>query len=256
VTLEAVPILQLDNVGKSYGPIRALDGVSLSVSAGEFVGLLGPNGAGKSTMFQIIAGLFAPDQGRVLLTGQSYRSSASAILRNLGVVFQSRSVDLEISIRANLVFHARLFGLGGKHLAARIDELARQFDLTDLLTRPVRQLSGGQQRKVEIARALINRPSLLIMDEPSAGLDTTSRRGLVADMLRLSREHGVAILWATHLVDEVENADRIIFLQKGKVLIDSTPSGVCEFAGATDVAGAYTNLAGIDLDPEDAADGP
>ena len=209
-------VLSLASVHKSYGPIRALNGVSFDVRAGEYIGLLGPNGAGKSTLFQIITGLFSADQGEVEVFGQNFRNSGSQLLARVGVVFQARSVDMDMSIEENLRFHGRLFGLRSGALNRRLSLLTEQFGLSDLQKRKVRQLSGGQQRKVEIARAMLNQPRLLIMDEPSAGLDPHSRRSLVKDMQSLARHAGVAILWATHLVDEVENADRIILLHNGK----------------------------------------
>lgn len=237
------PILSLAGVSKSYGKIKALQDVTFDMHAGEFVGLLGPNGAGKSTMFQIISGLFAPDGGTVTVFGRHYSDDPAGILSRLGVVFQARSVDLDMTIKANLAFHGRLFGLSGARLRDRIEEWSDRFGLGDLLGRQVRQLSGGQQRKVEIARALMNRPGLLIMDEPTAGLDAPSRRALVNDMRNLATEEGVAILWATHLVDEVEGADRVILLKNGQIVADSTPDGLREQAGTADLTDAYAALA-------------
>ena len=235
-------VLSMLDVHKSYGIIPALSGVSFNVQAGEYIGLLGPNGAGKSTLFQVITGLFSADQGQVELFGETLRKSGSGLLARVGVVFQARSVDMDMSIEENLRFHGRLFGLRGDALKVRLDELTAQFGLSKLRKRKVRQLSGGQQRKVEIARAMLNRPLLLIMDEPSAGLDAPSRRLLVQDMQKLTRSSGVAILWATHLVDEVEKADRIVILCKGRLICDDKPSTICTVAGANDLTEAYSNL--------------
>ncbi|MZR14955.1 ATP-binding cassette domain-containing protein [Maritimibacter sp. DP07] len=237
-------VLAMKGVEKSYGAVKALDGVDLSLEESRFVGLLGPNGAGKSTLFQIIAGLFVPDAGEVSLFGLTHREDGPEIRRRMGVVFQARSVDLDMSIRANLRFHGRLFGLRGRALNARIDALAEQFGLAELVSRPVRTLSGGQQRKVEIARALINDPDLIIMDEPSAGLDTPSRRALVADIRKLAREQKVAVLWATHLVDEVEEADDVVMLVKGRVVAQGTPEALIAQSGADDLTDAYSSLTG------------
>jgi ABC-2 type transport system ATP-binding protein len=237
-------VLAMKGVEKSYGAVKALDGVDLSLEESRFVGLLGPNGAGKSTLFQIIAGLFVPDAGEVSLFGLTHRDDGPEIRRRMGVVFQARSVDLDMSIRANLRFHGRLFGLRGRALNARIDALAEQFGLAELVSRPVRTLSGGQQRKVEIARALINDPDLIIMDEPSAGLDTPSRRALVADIRKLAREQKVAVLWATHLVDEVEEADDVVMLVKGRVVAQGTPEALIAQSGADDLTDAYSSLTG------------
>lgn len=235
-------VLSMVDVHKSYGIIPALCGVSFDVQAGEYIGLLGPNGAGKSTLFQVITGLFSADQGDVELFGETFHKSGSGLLARVGVVFQARSVDMDMSIEENLRFHGRLFGLRGDALKVRLDELTAQFGLSKLRKRKVRQLSGGQQRKVEIARAMLNRPRLLIMDEPSAGLDAPSRRLLVQDMQKLTRSSGVAILWATHLVDEVEKADRILILCNGRLVCDGAPSTICTVAGANDLTEAYSNL--------------
>lgn len=235
-------VLSMTAVHKSYGSVKALNGVSFEVRAGEYVGLIGPNGAGKSTLFQIITGLFAAEQGEVEVLGQTFRNNGSKLLARVGVVFQARSVDMDMSIEENLRFHGRLFGLRGGALKSRLGLLVEQFDLVDLQKRKVRQLSGGQQRKVEIARAMLNQPRLLIMDEPSAGLDPHSRRSLVNDMQSLARHAGVAILWATHLVDEVEDADRVILLCNGKIVGNDTPSGICNIAGGADLTEAYSSL--------------
>lgn len=236
------PVLDLREIRKSYGRSEALAGVSLAMREGEFVGLLGPNGAGKSTLFQIIAGLFAPDAGEVRLFGLDHASNGPRILARLGVVFQARSVDLDMSVLANLRFHGRLFGLSGSDLSRRIDALCTRFDLGDFRNRSVRTLSGGQQRRVEIARALINAPDLLIMDEPSAGLDASSRRDLVSHVHDLARTERVAVLWATHLVDEVGAADRIVILDHGRIRADDTPAALLEATGAADFTDVYERI--------------
>ena len=154
----SAPVLEIRDVVKSCGRDKVLDGVSHMLRPGDHVGLLGPNGAGKSTLFQIVAGLFAPDTGQVRLFGQTHRDGGAAILRRLGVVFQARSIDMDMSVLANLRFHGRLFGIGGRALSDRIGELVAQVGLAGLERRAVRTLSGGQQRRAGIARALINRP--------------------------------------------------------------------------------------------------
>ena len=244
---EVTPVITLDAVSKSYGSLKALDGVSFSVGKGAIVGLLGPNGAGKSTLFQIAAGLFRPDGGTVTVLGKDYGTASSDILRQLGVVFQNRSVDLDMTTRANLKFHGQLFGLSGKELAARIDAVAKFLDIADLLDRLVRTLSGGNQRRVEIARALLNRPQLLLMDEPSVGLDTTARLGLVEHLRQERDTNGTSILWSTHLVDEVETADWIVLIAKGKVLHQGTPAEIIAVAGTTTLSDAYIALTGGNL---------
>lgn len=243
------PFLSLSEVVKSYGQKQALRGVTLQVDAGEVVGLLGPNGAGKSTLFQICAGLFAADSGTVALFGQDYRAASSAILRRIGVVFQSRSLDADISVRANLRFHGGLFGLRGGALNARIETVAEALEIGDLLARPVRELSGGNQRRVEIARALLSDPDLLLLDEPSTGLDPASRQRLVATVRRLAETRGKAVLWSTHIAEEVEEASRIVLLVDGRVVSEATPAALRRQTGAATLTGAYIALAGIRAEP-------
>jgi ABC-2 type transport system ATP-binding protein len=237
-------VLRFQDVRKSYGGVPVLKGVSLCIRRAELVGLLGPNGAGKSTLFQIASGLFAADEGQVEVFGLTYREAASSILARLGVVFQSRSLDLDITARANLKFHGGLFGLFGRGLRTRIDEVAEMMDIADLLDQPVRKLSGGNQRRVEIARALLSAPELLLLDEPSTGLDAAARRNLVAHMQAIVRDHAISVLWATHLVDEVAEADRIVLLVAGAVARDACPADLVAQSGARDLTGAYIALTG------------
>lgn len=238
------PVLAAEELRKAYGGLEALKGLSFEVRPAELVGLLGPNGAGKSTLFQIAAGLFAPDGGSIAVFGRHYRDDASAILAQLGVVFQSRSIDLDMSVRANLAFHGNLFGLGGAELKARIAEVCSLLDIGDVLGKPVRTLSGGNQRRVEIARALLNRPRLLLMDEPSVGLDPATRRLLVRHMHEVLRRQGTAILWATHLVEEVEAADRILLIAAGRILRTGTPAELMAATGTSTLTDAYVALTG------------
>ena len=239
------PVLDLSGVEKSYGEVRALRGVSFAIHPGEMVGLLGPNGAGKSTLFQIAAGLFAPDAGEATLFGLGYRRSSSEILARLGVVFQARSLDLEMTVKANLRFHGQLYGLHGKALDERIGEVMGLLETEDLAKRPVRTLSGGNQRRVEIARALLNQPALLLMDEPSVGLDATTRRLVIRHVDQVRQRQGTAVLWSTHIVEEVEGADRIVLLQNGQVVRAGTPAELMAAAGASTLTQAYISLTGI-----------
>ncbi|MDR3475044.1 MAG: ATP-binding cassette domain-containing protein [Devosia sp.] len=237
-------VMHLDQVRKSYGKLMALKGVSLDIPRAQVVGLLGPNGAGKSTLFQIAAGLFAPDSGTVELFGLDYRRHSAEILRRLGVVFQSRSLDLDMTVKANLTFHGGLFGLSGRTLQQRIEGVVDLLEIADLVKKPVRTLSGGNQRRVEIARALLNEPDLLLMDEPSTGLDATTRRMLVAHMQVVREKHGTSILWATHLVDEVAHADRIVLIRSGEIIRQGTPTELMAAAGTSDLTDAYIALTG------------
>lgn len=242
--MTGVPVLAVKDLRKSYGKVEAVKGVTFSIAPGEIVGLLGPNGAGKSTLFQIAAGLFAPDGGEVRLFGLDYRGQNSAILRRLGVVFQSRSVDLDMTVFANLAFHGNLFGLTGKVLRERIGETTELLEIGDLVKKSVRTLSGGNQRRVEIARALLNQPDLLLMDEPTVGLDPVMRQLVVTHMQKVRETRGTSILWSTHLVEEVAAADRIAVMKAGQIVREETPAGLCAATGAPDLTGAYIALTG------------
>jgi len=238
-------VLDLKDVVKNYGKTQALKGVSLTIAAGEVVGLLGPNGAGKSTLFQLAAGLFAPDGGTVRVFGMDYRSKSSAILSRLGVMFQARAIDLDMTVEANLKFHGSLFGFHGKPLRERIEQVASLLEITDLLKRPVRTLSGGNQRRAEVARALLNNPDLLLMDEPSTGLDPTTRRMLVKHVQDVRNRHNTSILWATHIVEEVADADRIALIVGGQIIRIGTPAELIAAAGVDNLTDAYIALTGV-----------
>ncbi len=236
-------LLQVEAVRKSYGAREALKGVSLAVAPGEFVALLGPNGAGKTTLFQLLTGLFNADAGVVRVCGHDMRREPVRALGRIGVVFQQMTLDLDLSVEANLVFHARLHGLGGRAARERIADALRRVGLTERAGDRVRELSGGNRRKVELARALIHSPSVLLMDEATVGLDPASRRQLLTEVLGL-RERGVAVLWASHLVDEAEAADRVVVLHKGMILAEGTPQALVAQAGTGSLAEAFLQLTG------------
>jgi ABC-2 type transport system ATP-binding protein len=242
--VSAARLLEVEGARKSYGARPALDGVSLSVDAGEFVALLGPNGAGKTTLFQLLTGLFVPDAGRIRVDGHDIRRSAVAALARLGVVFQQSTLDLDLTVRGNLRFHARLHGLGGQRAATRIqDELAR-LGLAGEADRPCRALSGGNRRRVELARALVHDPRLLLMDEPTVGLDPGSRRGLLDYVHALCRDRGLGVLWATHLVDEAEAAARVLVLHQGRLLCQGAPLELLRTTEKPTLADAFIHLTG------------
>jgi len=214
------PLLEAQDLHKSYAGKPALQGVSLQLFPGEMVALLGPNGSGKSTLMQLLTGLFSPDQGQINVLGHSMRTHASSALAGLGVVFQQSALDLDLSMQANLLFHTDLHGLPRSVARSRIAEALGSMGLSGQAGAVVRSLSGGTRRKVELARALLHRPRVLLMDEATVGLDPGSRQQLLATVRRLATDHQVAVLWATHLMEEVEVADRLLFLQNGSVRFD------------------------------------
>ena len=238
------PALEVQGLSKSYGPLKALDEVSLVVGGGEFVGLLGPNGAGKTTLFQILSGLFVADAGSVDVLGHDIRYSATAALAGIGVVFQQPTLDLDLSVRANLHFSARLHGMPSARRRERIATELERLGLAEREDAPARALSGGNRRRVELARALVHEPSVLLMDEATVGLDPASRRQLLDYVLELRRERAVGVLWATHLVDEVERADRVVILHRGRVLDAGPPAEVVARAGAPDIGEAFLAMTG------------
>jgi ABC-2 type transport system ATP-binding protein len=240
----AAPVLKVEAVEKSYGPRKALKGVSLAVARGQFVALLGPNGAGKSTLFQLLTGLFNADRGRIEVCGCDIRRDAITALAGIGVVFQQATLDLDLSVEANLRFHARLHGMAGRDATARIAEALVHLGLAERARDKVRELSGGNRRKVELARALLHRPRVLLMDEATVGLDPASRRQLLDQVMDLCRRQGVGVLWATHLVDEAEEADRVIVLHLGKILAEGAPAVLVAQAGTATLAEAFLAMTG------------
>ena len=235
--------LAVHEVSKSYGSIKALDGLSLSVARGEFVALLGPNGAGKSTLFQLLTGLFVPDAGDIEVAGFDMRHQSRQALARLGVVFQQPALDLDLSVLANLRFHARLHGMG-RAARTRIEAELDRIGLTARAKDRARTLSGGNRRKVELVRALLHEPVVLLMDEPTVGLDPASREHLVEYVHGLCAHRGVGVLWATHLVDEAESADRAIILHNGRWVADGTPAALRAQTGCHSLRDAFLKLTG------------
>jgi ABC-2 type transport system ATP-binding protein len=237
-------VLRCREVSKHYGRTVALDAVSLQVAPGEMVALLGPNGAGKTTLFQLLTGLFVADSGSVEVLGADMRREPVRALSQLGVVFQQPALDLNLSVRASLRFHADLHGLPSSVSRPRIEALLARFGLAEVAGRLARELSGGNRRKVELVRALLHEPRLLLMDEATVGLDPASRAQLLDEVLQARSERGLGVLWATHLVDEAERAQRVIVLHKGKVLWDGGGRALCEAQGGASLQAAFLKMTG------------
>jgi ABC-2 type transport system ATP-binding protein len=232
-------MLKLRGLTQRYGARVALHALSLTIARGSFVVLLGPTGAGKSTLFQVLSGLFAADAGDVEVAGLSMRRVARRALAHIGVVFQQQSLDLDLSVARNLQFHADLQGLPRAVAAERIATDAARFGLRAEMGRRVRELSGGTRRKVELVRALLHRPDLLLMDEATVGLDPQSRRDLMTGLQCEARQRGMTVLWATHLVAEADAADRVLVLHRGELLADGTPSDVTAALGGPTLETAF-----------------
>ena len=234
--------LVISGLVKTFGARRAVDGVSFSVGPGEFVALLGPNGAGKSTLFQMLSGLFVADGGRAQVAGHDIGRDPIAALAQLAIVFQQPALDLDLTVHANLQFQTDLHGIARTEARARIAYWLERFKLTERAGEPCRNLSGGTRRKAELARALLSHPQLLLMDEATVGIDPASRAAILADVKALCRERAMGVLWATHLVDEAEAADRIVVMAAGTVRFDGTASELMKQDGHGKLLDAFLHL--------------
>jgi ABC-2 type transport system ATP-binding protein len=244
MTKAGAAALSVANVSHAYGARRALDNVNLTVNPARFAVLLGLNGAGKSTLFSLITRLYATQHGHIRIFEHDVERTPGEALRILGVVFQSRTLDLDLSIMQNLMYHAALHGIGKREARARAEAVLARISLSDRARDKVRNLSGGQMRRVEIARALLHRPRLLVLDEPTVGLDIKSRADMLGHVRQLIVDEGIGVLWATHLIDEVADGDQVIVLHQGRVLADGPVAQVVADAGAKDVRDAFTRLTG------------
>ncbi|MGF1554167.1 MAG: ATP-binding cassette domain-containing protein [Paracoccaceae bacterium] len=237
--------LRVRDLTHDFAARRALDAVSLGVPEGAFVALLGPNGAGKTTLFNLVTRLYAARTGTIEVCGVDLRARPRAALSRLGVVFQSRALDANLSVAQNLAYMGALHGLPAREARARGEALMARMALADRMGDKVRALSGGQARRAEIAAALLHRPRLLLCDEATVGLDVAARADVVADIHRLASEEGVGVLWATHLTDEIEPADRVVVLHRGRVRASGTASGI---AGAATLSDAFLALTGAGVE--------
>src|SRR5271156_2737536 len=213
----------LDGLTHNYGERLALDQLSFEVKAGELFGLLGPNGSGKTTLFRILSTLMTPTGGNASIQGFDVAREPNKVRQQIGIVFQARSVDIKLTVAENLKHQGNLYGLSGKFLKSRIDDVLNRVGLLDRKGDFVETLSGGMQRRVELAKGLIHSPSVLLLDEPSTGLDPGARRDLWQYLEMLRDEENVAILVTTHLMEEAEHCDRLAILNEGKLVALGSP---------------------------------
>ena len=238
------PALAVSHVSHAFGETKALDDVSLEVPRGRFVVLLGLNGAGKSTLFSLVTRLYDNVSGEIRILGSDVRRQPTIALQRLGVVFQSRTLDTDLSLVQNLIYHAALHGIGRTEAIRRAAQALETVGLAERGRDRVRALSGGQARRVEIARSLIHRPALLLLDEPTVGLDVGSRESVVGIVRGLVARERLGVLWATHLFDEVATTDSIVVLHKGRVLFAGDVPRLLAETGAPGVRAAFRILTG------------
>jgi ABC-2 type transport system ATP-binding protein len=241
-TVNPIPALSLEGVSFAYGQRQVLDAVSLRVDAGAFCVLLGINGAGKTTLFSLITRLFLCRQGRIRILGRDLNDDGAGALAQMGVVFQQPTLDLDLTAKQNLRYFCTLQGLDPRLARPRIAQALLRIGLADRADERVRQLSGGQRRRLELARALLHKPRLLLADEPTVGLDIHSRQGILQQVRDGCRERGVGVLWATHLVDEVEPGDQVAVLHQGRLLMQGGVDALLLETGTRTVKDAFNRL--------------
>lgn len=236
------PALSIDRLSFGYQGKPALKQLSFSVRIGEFFGLLGPNGAGKSTLMALLTRLLRPDSGDIAIFGQSLQGHPGTAMANMGVVFQQSTLDLDLSVFQNLKYHGALHGLSPRLIYQRIDEELTRFGLQDKRHLRLRQLNGGHRRRVELARALLHRPRLLLLDEPTVGLDVEARASLLRHVRQLCTDQGLAVLWTTHLIDELQRDDSLLVLHQGQSLAQGTASVLLARHDQPSIAGLFEHL--------------
>lgn len=240
--------VRIEHVGFRYGDRVALADVSMQIRTGEIFGLLGPNGSGKSTLFKLLSTLVPLQEGSVRILGRDVTTQAAAVRREIGVVFQYPALDKQLTVTENLRYHARLYGMAAKTIQQRIDELLERFRLADRADELVHTLSGGMRRKVELIKALLPRPRLLILDEPSTGLDVNARIDFAQALDALRADGELTVILTTHLMDEADRCDHIALLDQGRLLRCATPDALKD-----EIGGDVITFGGRDLDALDRA---
>lgn len=228
----------------SFGKKQVLDHVDIEVPKGKFVALLGANGAGKSTLFSIITGLYGATEGSVHIGGYDLRRNTQDALGRIGVVFQRPTLDRDLSVLQNLRYFCQLQGIARAEASVRIDAALSAHGLAEMKKSRITELSGGQQRRVELARSLLHKPELLLLDEPTVGLDYRNRIDFVSNVKGLCSSFGAGVLWATHLMDEVEDADYVYIMHRGKVVSSGAVTDLREIYQQDSIADLFRHLTG------------
>ena len=237
------PAFYIHDLSYAYGTKPALAQVTFGIARGRFKALLGHNGAGKTTLFSLALRLLQPPPGTVFIDGHDLVATGAAALGPLGIVFQESTLDLDLTVRQNLAYFAALRGLSASDMRARMAQALAAMSMEHVHDAKVRTLSGGQRRRIEIARALLHAPRILLLDEPTVGLDIPTRRAIVDHVHELAARDGVTVLWATHLIDEVRDSDDVVILDHGRVVANGPVGEVVQKAGATTLAAAFAALA-------------
>ena len=224
-----------------YGKKTVIEELNLNINMGFNV-LLGPNGAGKSTLFSMLTGLYQATSGSIKINGYDLKTDRAQIMRSMGVVFQQSTLDLDLSVKQNLVYYAALHGISSSQALVNISEILSQLELTPRLNDKVRTLNGGHRRRVEIARALIHQPKVLLLDEATVGLDIDSRKMITEYVGTLCQQLGICVLWATHLIDEISAEDQLIIINEGKIKAQGVSKQLCETHKVADVYQLYRTL--------------
>ena len=237
--------LEIKNVSHKFGNFTALNNVSLKIHSGDFTVLLGLNGAGKTTLYSLITRLYNNISGSIKILGFDVRESPVGALKNIGVVFQQPTLDLDLSVLENLQYHSSLHGIETFEAKKRIDIEIKRIKLEDKIKNKVRSLSGGQRRRVEIARSLLHKPKLLLLDEPTVGLDIGSRQMILKHVKSMCKESNLAVLWATHLIDEIDKGEKVIIIDKGEVVESGEISKIIKKTQTKNVNDAFNKIVGL-----------
>lgn len=236
-------IIEINNLDKSFQDVHAVNDLSLRVKEGELFAFLGVNGAGKSTTISIMCGMLAKDGGKVFIDGKDVDKDMREITKELGVVFQNTVLDAKLSVKDNLTSRAALYGITGKEAKQRIAHLAELLEFKDILNRTFGKLSGGQKRRVDVARALLNNPKILILDEPTTGLDPEARKALWSVVTTLRKNQNMTVFLTTHYMEEAADADYVVILDSGKISAEGTPLEL-----KNNYAGDFVTIYNVDED--------